>query len=57
MYLFLAVLGLRCCLGFLLMHRVGLLSIAGHGLLVAEASLVAEHGLQSAGLSSRGTRA
>ena len=36
-YLFLAVLGLHCCMGFSL--------IAVHRLLTAVASLVAEHGL------------
>ena len=35
-YLFLAVLGLHCCAGFSL--------VAMHGLLIAEASVAAEHG-------------
>ena len=51
MYLFLAVLGLRCCARALssCVER-GLLFLAVHGLLIAVASLVAEHGLQACGL-------
>ena len=46
MYLFLAVLGL-CCFtwSFSTCSKLGLLLTVGHGLLVAVASLVAEHGL------------
>ena len=45
-YLFLAVLGLHCCIGFCLVAATGGSSLAAvHGLLVAVASLVAEHGL------------
>ena len=45
-YLFLAVLGLRCCAwAFSSCGERGLLSIAVHGLLIAVASLVAEHRL------------
>ena len=44
-YLFLAVLGLRCCVrAFASCSELGLLFVAG-GLLIAVASLVAEHGL------------
>ena len=44
--LFLDVLGLLCCAGFSLVVASGGCSLgAGPGLLVAEASLVAEHGL------------
>ena len=46
MYLFLAALGLRCCVrAFSSCGERGLLFVAVHGLLVAVASLVAEHGL------------
>ena len=51
MYLFLfilslAALGPRCCAqGFSSCGEWGLLSVAVHGLLIAVASLVAEHGL------------
>ena len=46
-YLFLAVLGLRCCArAFSSCGERGLLFVAVHGLLFAMASLVVEHGLQ-----------
>ena len=45
-YLFLAVLGLRCCAwAFSSCSELGLLFVAVHGLLVAVASLAAEHRL------------
>ena len=45
-YLFLAALGLRCCVrAFSSCGERGLLFIAVHGLLIALVSLVAEHGL------------
>ena len=45
-YLFLAALGLRCCVqAFSSCGKRGLLFIAVRGLLIAVASLVAEHGL------------
>ena len=45
-YLFLAVLGLRCCAwAFSSCGERGLLFIAVRGLLIAVASLVVEHGL------------
>ena len=45
-YLFLAALGLRCCTwAFSSCSEWGLLFIAVHGLLIAVASLAAEHGL------------
>ena len=45
-YLFLAVLGLRCCVwAFSSCGEWELLFVAVHGLLTAVASLVAEHGL------------
>ena len=45
-YLFLAALGLHCCaLAFFSWGEQGLLFIAVHVLLIAVASLVAEHGL------------
>ena len=45
-YLFLAELGLRCCTwAFSRCGKQGLLFVAVHGLLIAVASLVAEHGL------------
>ena len=57
-YLFLAALGLRCCAqAFSSCSERGLLFVAVHGLLIAVASLVAEHGLQAHGLSSCGSRA
>ena len=50
-YLVLAALGLRCCAwAFSSCGEWGLLFIAVHGLLIAVASLVAEHGLQACGL-------
>ena len=46
--LFLAVLGLRCCArAFSSCGERGLLFIAVRGLLIALASLVAEHGIRS----------
>ena len=45
-YLFLAALGLRCCMqAFSSCSEWGLLLVAVRGLLIAVASLVAEHGL------------
>ena len=45
-YLFLAALGLRCCArAFSSCGEQGLLFVAVSGLLIAVASLVAEHGL------------
>ena len=45
-YLFLAALGLRCCAwAFSSCGEWGLLFVAVRGLLIAVASLVAEHGL------------
>ena len=45
-YLFLAALGLRCCAqAFSSCGERGLLVVAVRGLLIAAASLVAEHGL------------
>ena len=45
-YLFLAALGLRCCAwAFSSYGERGLLSVVVHRLLIAVASLVAEHGL------------
>ena len=50
-YLFLAALGLRCCVqAFSSCGERGLLFVAVHGLLTVVASLVAEHGLQARGL-------
>ena len=58
-YLFLAVLGLCCCMrAFSSCGERGLLFIEVCGLLIAVASLVAEHGLRScgsAGFNSCGT--
>ena len=46
MYLFMAVLGLCCCVGFSLgTEKGGYSPVAVQGLLIAVASLVAEHGL------------
>ena len=46
MYLFLAMLDLRCCVrAFFSCREQGLLFVAVHGLLIAVASLVAEHEL------------
>ena len=45
-HLFLAALGLRCCArAFCSCGERGLLFVVVHGLLIAVASLVAEHGL------------
>ena len=45
-YLFLAVLGLRCCEGFsLVVVRGGYSLVAVHWLLIAVVSLIAKHGL------------
>ena len=45
-YLFLAVLGLRCCpRTFSSCGKQGLLFVVARGLLIVVASLVAEHGL------------
>ena len=50
-FLFLAVLGLRCCArAFSSCGERGLLFVAVRGLLIVVASLVAEHGLQARGL-------
>ena len=50
-YLFLAGLGLHCCArAFSSCGEQGLLFVAVHGLLIAVASLVAEHGLEVRGL-------
>ena len=50
-YLFLAVLGLRCCARvFSSCGEPGLLFVAVRRLLIVVASLVAEHGLQARGL-------
>ena len=46
LFLFLAVLGLRCCVwAFSSCGEQGLLSVAVRGLLIVVSSLVAEHGL------------
>ena len=50
-YLFLAVLGLRCCEGFsLFVVSRSYSPVAAHGLLIAVASLVAEHRLNGQSL-------
>ena len=50
-YLFMATLGLRCCVrAFSLCSEQGLLFIVVHRLLIALASLVVEHGLFVRGL-------
>ena len=50
-FLFLAVLSLRCCMrAFFSYGERGLLFVAVRGLLIVAASLVAEHGLQARGL-------
>ena len=50
-YLFLAALGLRCCAwAFSSCSKWGLRFITVHGLLIAVASLVAEHELYARGL-------
>ena len=57
-YLFLAVLGLRFCVwAFSSCGKWGPLFIAVRGPLTVAASLVAEHKLQTRGLSSCGSRA
>ena len=57
-YLFLAVLGLRCCVrAFSSCGERGLLFVAASGLLIAVASLVMEHRPQERRLSSCGARA
>ena len=49
-YLFLAALALPCCVhAFSSCGQQGLLFVAVHGLLIAVASLVAEHGVQARG--------
>ena len=56
MFLFLAVLGLRCCeRAFSGWGEQGLLFVVMHGLLTVVASLVAEHGSRRTGFSSCGT--
>ena len=58
MYLFLAALGLHCCTrAFSNCGERGLLLVAVSGLLIAVASLVAEHGLlgvQASAVVARG---
>ena len=50
-FYFLAALGLRCCAwAFCSCGERGLLFVAVHGLLIAVASLVVEHGLLVRGL-------
>ena len=50
LYLFLAALGLRCCAqAFSSCGERGLLFVAVHGILIAVASLVAEHRLWAPG--------
>ena len=45
-FFFLAALGLRCCMwAFSSSREQGLLFVAVHGLLIAVACLVADHGL------------
>ena len=57
-YLFLAALGPHCCVpAFSSCSEPGLLFVVVRGLLIAVASLAAEHRLQALGLSSCGTRA
>ena len=57
-YLFLAALGLCCCVqAFSSCGEQGLLFVAVHRLLIVVASLVVEHGLQVRRLNSCGTRA
>ena len=51
MYVRMAALGLRCCAqAFSSFSDRGLLLVAVRGLLIAVASLVAEHGLSARGL-------
>ena len=55
---FLAAFGLCCCArAFFSCSGQGPLFVAVHGLLIAVASLVAEHGLQACSLSSCGSQA
>ena len=55
---FLAALGLCCCVqAFSSCGKRGLLFVVVHGLLMAMASLVVEHGLLARGLSSCGSQA
>ena len=55
-HVFLAVLGLRCSTwAFSSCGERGLLFVAVRGLLIAVASLVADHGSRHAGFSSCGT--
>ena len=57
-WLFLAVLGLRCCVGFPLVAVSGGCSpVVVHGLLTAVASLVGRTGSRACGLSSCGSQA
>ena len=49
MYLFIAVLGLHCCMGLSPVAEIGLLSSRSHRLLTALASPIVEHGLWSPG--------
>ena len=58
LFLFLAVLGLRCCTrAFSSCSKRGLLFVAVRRFLIVVASLVAEHRLQARGLSSCGLQA
>ena len=51
LFIYLAVLGLRCCArAFSSCGEWGLVFVAVHGLLIVVASLVAEHGLSARGL-------
>ena len=43
--MFLTALGFQYCIGFSLVAASGVCSLAAHSLLIAVASLVAEHGL------------
>ena len=55
-YLFLAALGLRCCIqASSSCGKRGLLFVAVRGLLIAVASLAVEHGSRRMGFSSCGT--
>ena len=50
-YLFLATLGLHCCVqAFSSCGEQGLLFVVVHGLLIVVSSVVAEHGLEVCGL-------
>ena len=58
LFIFLAALGLHCCVrAFCSCGEWGLLFVGVHGLLITEASLVAECGLQACRLSSCGSQA